>query len=195
MFNFRGIFRRSAAAGFVLLFWITLASAAAPTPDHVTLTWTQDPKTTQTISWRTDTATTGGQVRFGQDLNNTDPNSRSAISAALTSTLETTGGAVNIHFQTEEFRVNFIQTDTDADDFLAGSCRFCGVGFCRRFLVRRQATCQQRGGHHHDHCQNEPFLTHSVSPSFLVLVYHSGICRHNPFGNDTMRVSGSPYSG
>ena len=100
MFNFRGIFRRSAAVGFVLLFWITLASAAAPTPDHVTLTWTQDPKTTQTISWRTDTATTGGQVRFGQDLNNTDPNSRSAISAALTSTLETTGGAVNIHSAT-----------------------------------------------------------------------------------------------
>ncbi|MHC1761148.1 MAG: purple acid phosphatase family protein [Negativicutes bacterium] len=100
MFNFRRFFRRSVAAGCVLLFWITLASAASPTPDHVILTWTQDPKTTQTISWRTDTATTVGQVRFGPDLKSVDPNGRSAITAALTNTLEITGGAVNIHSAT-----------------------------------------------------------------------------------------------
>ncbi len=100
MFVFRGIFRRSAVAAGLLLFWMALASAASQTPDHVTLTWTQDPKTTQTISWRTDTATTAGQVRFSQDLNNEEPNRRSAIAAASTNTLETTYGAVNVHSAT-----------------------------------------------------------------------------------------------
>lgn len=100
MFNFRRFFRRSAAAGCVLLFWIAIASAASQNPDHVTLTWTQDPKTTQTISWRTDISTTVGQVRFGPDLTSADPNGRSSIAAALTNTLEITGSAVNVHSAT-----------------------------------------------------------------------------------------------
>jgi predicted MPP superfamily phosphohydrolase len=33
-------------------------------PDHVTLTWTKDPKTTQTITWRTSTNVTKGLVQY-----------------------------------------------------------------------------------------------------------------------------------
>lgn len=37
---------------------------AMPTPDHVVLTWRDDPKTTQSIQWRTSTATESGAARF-----------------------------------------------------------------------------------------------------------------------------------
>ncbi|MEN6566050.1 MAG: metallophosphoesterase family protein [Veillonellales bacterium] len=33
-------------------------------PDHITLTWEGDPRTTETISWRTDADTVAGQVEF-----------------------------------------------------------------------------------------------------------------------------------
>lgn len=48
-------------AGNVL--FSTLA-AASPVPDQVTLTWTQDPRTTQTITWRTDVSVGTGKVRY-----------------------------------------------------------------------------------------------------------------------------------
>lgn len=38
--------------------------AAAALPSHVTLTWTDDPRTTQTITWKTDTLTQDGQVQY-----------------------------------------------------------------------------------------------------------------------------------
>lgn len=46
--------------------WLPAAGQAAPTarPDHITLTWTGDPATTQTITWRTEVATVGGQVEY-----------------------------------------------------------------------------------------------------------------------------------
>lgn len=34
------------------------------TPDHITLTWSKDPMTTQTITWRTNTTVTVGEVRY-----------------------------------------------------------------------------------------------------------------------------------
>ncbi len=37
---------------------------ASPTPDHVVLTWSGDPKTTQTIQWRTDTSIETGVVEY-----------------------------------------------------------------------------------------------------------------------------------
>ena len=40
------------------------ATGAGKTPDHIVLTWTDDPHTTQTISWRTDPSVTTGSVRF-----------------------------------------------------------------------------------------------------------------------------------
>ena len=37
---------------------------ATAVPDHVMLSWTGDPSTTQTIVWRTSTAVTSGQVQY-----------------------------------------------------------------------------------------------------------------------------------
>ena len=45
-------------------------STATPAPDHITLTWTGDPATTMTVTWRTDTTVTSGFVRYGKG---TDP--------------------------------------------------------------------------------------------------------------------------
>jgi hypothetical protein len=39
-------------------------SGATAVPDHITLTWTGDPATTMTITWRTDTTVTTGFVRY-----------------------------------------------------------------------------------------------------------------------------------
>ena len=37
---------------------------SSPEPDHIALTWSEDPQTTQTIQWRTDTSVTSGAVRY-----------------------------------------------------------------------------------------------------------------------------------
>ncbi len=39
-------------------------SGASATPDHITLTWTGDPSTTVTISWRTDASVSRGLVQY-----------------------------------------------------------------------------------------------------------------------------------
>jgi len=39
---------------------------SSPAPDHVVLTWSGDPQTTQTIQWRTSTATAGGVVAYAK---------------------------------------------------------------------------------------------------------------------------------
>jgi len=42
----------------------TSVSTATADPDHITLTWTGDPSTTMTITWRTDSTVTTGFVQF-----------------------------------------------------------------------------------------------------------------------------------
>ena len=37
---------------------------ATLSPDHIVLSWTGDPKTTQTITWRSSTAVNSGEVRY-----------------------------------------------------------------------------------------------------------------------------------
>ncbi len=37
---------------------------SSPEPDQVVLTWNEDPKTTQTVQWRTNTSVRAGQVRY-----------------------------------------------------------------------------------------------------------------------------------
>ncbi len=39
-------------------------SVVAAAPDHITLTWVDDPRTTQTITWRTDVNTSAGLVQY-----------------------------------------------------------------------------------------------------------------------------------
>ena len=42
----------------------SLQAAQANAPSHITLTWSDDPKTTQTITWKTDVNTVEGQARY-----------------------------------------------------------------------------------------------------------------------------------
>ena len=50
----------------------TPGSTGTPAPDHITLTWTGDPATTMTVTWRTDTTVPSGFVQYGKgtDLGN-----------------------------------------------------------------------------------------------------------------------------
>jgi hypothetical protein len=41
-------------------------AAASATPDNIRLTWSGDPKTTQTIGWRTDESVKGGKVEYAK---------------------------------------------------------------------------------------------------------------------------------
>lgn len=63
---------------------------ASDKPDHVVLTWSGDPKTTQTIQWRTSTKVSKGAVAFlkKEDRNTVNPK-KPAIVAAQTALLET----------------------------------------------------------------------------------------------------------
>ena len=38
---------------------------ANPFPDHLLLTWTGDPATTMTVSWRSEVSSKSGEVRYG----------------------------------------------------------------------------------------------------------------------------------
>ena len=44
----------------------TPASTATAAPDHITLTWTGDPATTMTVTWRTDSTVSSGVVQYQQ---------------------------------------------------------------------------------------------------------------------------------
>ena len=41
-------------------------AVASAVPDNIRLTWSDDPKTTQTIGWRTDTSVTAGKVQYAR---------------------------------------------------------------------------------------------------------------------------------
>jgi hypothetical protein len=72
--------KRSLNRRILLSFLVVLASAvllattclgigpsgASATPDHIVLTWMEDARTTQTISWRTDDSVSMGKVRFAE---------------------------------------------------------------------------------------------------------------------------------
>jgi len=100
MLKFRSLSRVCALALLVVCFWTGVVAAISPEPDHITLTWTKDPRTTQTITWRTDTTVTAGQVRFYEIANDTLPLPQILIVTASTSLLETPAGNMNIHSAT-----------------------------------------------------------------------------------------------
>jgi phosphodiesterase/alkaline phosphatase D-like protein len=86
---------------FLLSFSSTPLSAVAlgtnGEPDHITLTWASDSRTTQTITWRTDVATKTGQVQYSEaaDSKLSVHNTRSV--AAQVEELATNLGNMNIH--------------------------------------------------------------------------------------------------
>jgi len=66
-------------------------TSASSVPDHIRLTWSEDPKTTQTISWRTDTSVPNGKVEFA-----VSGRSVSVVSAPAPETLTTPIGAIHL---------------------------------------------------------------------------------------------------
>jgi hypothetical protein len=100
MFKIRGFFWRATVVFFAIFLWAAVVAAVSPAPDQVTLTWTGDPKTTQTISWRTDASVTAGQVRFGADSKNAEGGSQLWLVPAQTKVLETADGEINLHSAT-----------------------------------------------------------------------------------------------
>lgn len=59
----RGIDARMKETKILNIFRLT-PYPSSPTSDHVVLTWSDDPKTTQTVQWRTNSKTTQGSVRY-----------------------------------------------------------------------------------------------------------------------------------
>ena len=51
---------------FVLVLLFQSGFASANNPSHIALSWSEDPHTTQTITWKTDADTAVGQVRYWQ---------------------------------------------------------------------------------------------------------------------------------
>ncbi|MDI6604515.1 MAG: fibronectin type III domain-containing protein, partial [Thermoanaerobacteraceae bacterium] len=75
------------------IFADTNTTGAKVMPDHITLTWTQDPMTTQTITWRTDTTVNSGKVQYGKDSALKDAKTVDEKARKFTSDL----GDMNIH--------------------------------------------------------------------------------------------------
>lgn len=74
---------------------VPAGAAAGPQPDHVTLTWQQNPQTTQTITWRTDSSVFGGQVRLSPAL--AKQTAQYQLIQAVTKSLQTNTGDLNLH--------------------------------------------------------------------------------------------------
>ncbi len=72
-------------------------TSATAIPDHVTLTWSGDPTTTQTITWRTDSTVTRGVVQFSQGLAGRAAATSAQAAAAVTETLKSSLGDMSLH--------------------------------------------------------------------------------------------------
>lgn len=82
--------------GIIISLLVVSASAAifsaTAMPDHITLSWSGNPTTTQTISWRTDTTVTAGTVEYQAGANLMAPSKATATMQVL----ETELGKQNI---------------------------------------------------------------------------------------------------
>ncbi|NUM56727.1 MAG: metallophosphoesterase family protein [Candidatus Hydrogenedentes bacterium] len=76
-FLLRGDNSRRKEAQIVNIFRVTPYPASAR-PDHVVLTWSGDPKTTQAIQWRTSTAVKHGKVQYIRKADHNRVNSKKA---------------------------------------------------------------------------------------------------------------------
>ena len=66
-------------------------------PDHITLTWSQDPKTTQTITWRTNTDIANGKVQYILASDAANFPDKATVSEETAQKLTTDAGDINIH--------------------------------------------------------------------------------------------------
>ena len=72
------------------LSWAADRLAATVHPDHLTLSWTANPATTQTITWRTDTTATAGRVQYQAGATLTAAKEVTATARAFTTDLQAT---------------------------------------------------------------------------------------------------------
>jgi 3',5'-cyclic AMP phosphodiesterase CpdA len=72
---------------------------ATAIPDHITLSWISDPKTTQTITWRTATTVSNGIVQLSQGTDGKAPTS-SMQTVAQVETLQSSLGDMNLYSAT-----------------------------------------------------------------------------------------------
>lgn len=76
------------------------ALSASPAPDHIALTWVQDARTTQTVTWRTQEETIAGQVRFFETGKQPPINPAYQMAAAEAVPMVTQEGVLQIHSAT-----------------------------------------------------------------------------------------------
>lgn len=77
--------------------FLELPLVTASGADHITLTWERDPRTTQTITWRTEVTDLGGKVRY-TEIGASKPFPHEAkIATAGVEELSTNVGNMNIH--------------------------------------------------------------------------------------------------
>lgn len=74
---------------------VPAGAAAGAQPDHITLTWQQNPQTTQTITWRTDSSITGGQIRLSPA--SARQTAQYQLIQAVTKELRVNTGEMNLH--------------------------------------------------------------------------------------------------
>ncbi len=77
--------------------FLELPMAIASGADHITLTWERDPRTTQTITWRTEVADLGGKVRYGEIVASESAPYNAKIAVGGVEELSTNVGNMNIH--------------------------------------------------------------------------------------------------
>ena len=70
---------------------------AGVAPDHVTLTWTQDPQTTQTVTWRTGLDTDRGRIQYAKQVDHAAVPANAQTASSTTSAFNTNIGNFNIH--------------------------------------------------------------------------------------------------
>ncbi|SDE04610.1 purple acid phosphatase family protein [Sporomusa acidovorans] len=75
-------------------------AAGETVPEHITLTWSEDPKTTQTITWQTAATTVDGLVQYAEAMNKQLLPLHAVRIAADVTALHTNTGSVAVHSAT-----------------------------------------------------------------------------------------------
>lgn len=86
--------------GIILLFLLccgSVVAALSAEPDHITLTWLGDPRTNQTITWRTDVSAMVGLVRIWEAGSVTAGSAPLLVLPATTRLLATDDADMNLH--------------------------------------------------------------------------------------------------
>ncbi|MFA6075041.1 MAG: metallophosphoesterase family protein [Negativicutes bacterium] len=90
-------FRKPAAIVLALVLIVAQSVSFAGKPELITLTWNDDPQSTQTITWRTDTATTGSFIEYSETGDAADFVATAIQAPVPYAQLATNAGKFNIH--------------------------------------------------------------------------------------------------